>query len=117
MTTGAYGPGEWNTDEFEAVFQAPAYEPAPYERRRVHEGAGHAADEPAHAAAVSGALVVVDTANNGTAPARATSPPITRPGPRTRCSTAASVRARVAASPCPSRRRRSSPTISRISRR
>src|SRR3954447_693752 len=47
------------------------------------------------AAAVSGALVVVETANNGAAPARATSPPITRPGPRTRCSTAASVRARV----------------------
>src|SRR3954468_13659182 len=46
------------------------------------------------AAAVSGALVV-ETPNNGAAPAGATTPPITRPGPRTRCSTAASVRARV----------------------
>ncbi len=47
MTTGAYGPGEWNTDEFEAVFQAPAYEPAPYERRQAHDGT---TNEPAHAA-------------------------------------------------------------------
>ena len=33
------------------------------------------------AAAVSGALVVVETANSGTAPASASSPPMIRPGP------------------------------------
>src|SRR3954463_8681465 len=46
------------------------------------------------AAAVSGALVVVETRNRGTAPARLIRPPITRPGPRRRGSTAASVSAR-----------------------
>ena len=45
------------------------------------------------AAAVSGALVVAETANSGTAPASAISPPITRPGPSSRGSTAASVSA------------------------
>ena len=45
------------------------------------------------AAAVSGAPVVVETANSGTAPASASSPPITRPGPSSRGSTAASVSA------------------------
>ena len=47
------------------------------------------------AAAVSGALVVVETANSGTAPASASSPPIRRPGPSSRGSTAASVSASV----------------------
>ena len=45
------------------------------------------------AAAVSGAPVVAETANSGAAPASATSPPITRPGPSSRGSTAASVSA------------------------
>ena len=47
------------------------------------------------AAAVSGALVVAETANSGAAPASASSPPITRPGPSSRGSTAASASARV----------------------
>src|SRR5881227_3605183 len=47
------------------------------------------------AAAVSGVLVVVETVNSGTAPARASSPPMTRPGPTRRGSAAASVSARV----------------------
>ena len=41
------------------------------------------------AAAVSGVPVVVETANSGAAPASAISPPITRPGPSSRGSTAA----------------------------
>src|SRR5690348_16561584 len=49
------------------------------------------------AAAVSGVLVVVETANSGTAPASASSPPMTRPGPTSRGSTAASPSARVGA--------------------
>ena len=47
------------------------------------------------AAAVSGVLVVVEMVNSGTAPASASSPPMTRPGPTRRGSTAASVSARV----------------------
>ena len=47
------------------------------------------------AAAVSGELVVAETANSGTAPASASRPPITRPGPSSRGSTAASDSARV----------------------
>src|SRR5436305_1263988 len=47
------------------------------------------------AAAVSGVLVVVETANSGTAPASASSPPMIRPGPTSRGSTAASVSASV----------------------
>ena len=47
------------------------------------------------AAAVSGVLVVVETANSGTAPASASSPPMMRPGPTSRGSTAASPRASV----------------------
>ncbi len=47
------------------------------------------------AAAVSGVLVVTDTVNSGTAPASASSPPMIRPGPSSRGSTAASVSARV----------------------
>ena len=59
------------------------------------------------AAAVSGALVVAETANSGTAPASASRPPITRPGPSSRGSTAASVSAwvggtRAARRPAPS---------------
>ena len=45
------------------------------------------------AAAVSGARVVAETANRGTAPASASSPPITRPGPSSRGWTAASASA------------------------
>ena len=45
------------------------------------------------AAATSGALVVVATANSGTAQASINSPPIRRPGPSSRGSTAASVSA------------------------
>ena len=47
------------------------------------------------AAAVSGTLVVVDTRNSGTAPARASSPPMTRPGPSRPGSTVALVSATV----------------------
>src|SRR5436305_15151347 len=47
------------------------------------------------AAAVSGVLVVVETANSGTAPASASKPPMIRPGPTSRGSTAASVSASV----------------------
>ena len=45
------------------------------------------------AAAVSGARVVAETANSGTAPASASSPPMTRPGPSSRGWTAASASA------------------------
>src|SRR3954470_126967 len=47
------------------------------------------------AAAVSGTWVVVETRKSGTAPARASSPPMTRPGPSRRGSTAASPSATV----------------------
>ena len=47
------------------------------------------------AAAVSGVCVVVEMMNRGTAPASASSPPMTRPGPSSRGSTAASVSASV----------------------
>src|SRR5438477_456739 len=43
------------------------------------------------AAAVSGVLVLVETANSGTAPARASRPPTMRPGPSSRGSMAASL--------------------------
>ena len=59
------------------------------------------------AAAVSGEPVVAETANSGVAPASAISPPITRPGPSSRGSTAAWVSAcvgdtRAARRPAPS---------------
>src|ERR671926_151707 len=47
------------------------------------------------AAAASGALVVVATMNSGTAPAIASNPPMMRPGPTSRGSTAASASASV----------------------
>ena len=49
------------------------------------------------AAAVAGELVVAETENSGTAPAIATSPPISRPRPSSRGSTLASARARTGA--------------------
>ena len=51
------------------------------------------------AAAVSGLPVVVETANSGAAPASAISPPIRRPGPISRGSTAALASARVGGDP------------------
>src|SRR3954453_7637058 len=47
------------------------------------------------AAAVSGTCVVVETKNSGTAPASASSPPMRRPGPSSRGSTAAALGAGV----------------------
>src|SRR5206468_7199303 len=49
------------------------------------------------AAAVAGVVVAAETAKSGTAAAIASSPPITRPGPSSRVSTAASVRAHIGA--------------------